>query len=175
MEITFRKLEDNDNDYIKLHKWCSNKNVYEWFEQRILSFDEIKNKYKKKLLESNQDLYIIECDNNDIGLIQIYKYEKDIDNEELNSINNLYEFDIYIGEEDYLSKGIGKIVINKAVDKIYSMYHADAIILRPFKRNERAIKCYEKCNFKTFFEYYGKDTLNNDEIIVVLLNKKNAN
>ncbi len=172
MEITFRKLEDNDNDYKKLHKWCSNKNVYEWFEQRVLSFDEIKKKYKKKLLESNQDLYIIECDKNDIGLVQIYKYDKDIDNEELNSINNLYEFDIYIGEEDYLSKGIGSIVINKVVDKIYSYYQADAIILRPFKRNIRAIKCYEKCNFETFFEYQGKDTLNNDEIIVVLLNKK---
>ena len=38
-------------------------------------------------------------------------------------------------------------------------YNADAIILRPFKRNVRAIKCYEKCNFKNIYEYIGEDTL----------------
>lgn len=45
--ISFRKIEDND-DYIKLYNCCKNKYVYEWFEQRILSYDEIVNKYKNK-------------------------------------------------------------------------------------------------------------------------------
>lgn len=32
---------DEDAIYKLLYKWCSNKFVYEWFEQRILSYDEI--------------------------------------------------------------------------------------------------------------------------------------
>ena len=55
---------------------------------------------------------------------------------------------------------------------IYDKYNADAIILRPFKRNIRAIKCYEKCDYKIIKEYDGKDTLGNPEIISVLLNTK---
>ena len=173
--ITFRKLEDNDDDFKKLHKWCSNKNVYEWFEQRILSLEEIEKKYRNKLLGKKQDLFIIQIDGNDIGLVQIYKYENDIDTDVLNTYGTLYEFDIFIGEEDYLSKGTGAKVINLVKEMIYSNYDADAIILRPFKRNVRAVKCYEKCCFKTLFEYYSEDTLGNDELVIVMLNKKNAN
>ena len=110
-KISFRKLNDRKVDYLKLYKWCQNKFVYEWFEQRILSFDEICNKYEKKLMQNKQKLFIIK-------------------------------------------------------------YNADAIILRPFKRNIRAIKSYEKCGYKIINEYDGKDTLGNPEVITVLLHKK---
>ena len=168
--ITFKKLEDTEDNYLKLYKWCSKKHVYEWFEQRILSLEEIENKYKNKLEENKQELLIIECDNTDIGLVQIYKFENDIN---LNiTYNNIYEYDLFIGEEDYLDKGIGQQVINQINEMIYSKYNADAIILRPFKRNVRAISCYKKCNFKILTEYNGFDTLNNPEIITILISTK---
>ena len=155
--ITFRKLEDNQNEYIQLHKWCQNEFVYEWFEQRILSYDEIVNKYKNKLKEGKQELLIIKCNDKDIGLVQIYRYDKDT-----------YEYDLFIGEEEYLNKGIGTIIVNKVNNYIHDNYKVNSIILRPFKRNIRAIKCYEKCGFKYINEYLGKDTLGNPEVIVVL-------
>ena len=39
-------IDENDT-YKLVNKWCSNKFVYEWFEQRILSYDEIVKKYKQ--------------------------------------------------------------------------------------------------------------------------------
>ena len=166
--ISFRKLKEED--FTKLYKWCSKKHVYEWFEQRVLSFDEIKNKYKNKLLNDKQEVLIIECDNTDIGLVQLYKFENDIN---LNiTYNNIYEYDLFIGEEDYLDKGIGEQVINQINEMIYSKYNADAIILRPFKRNVRAISCYKKCGYKEINEYNGLDTLNNPELITVLISTK---
>ena len=163
MTITFRKLEDNDEEYIMLHKWCNNEFIYEWFEQRKLSLEEIKTKYKNKLKNKKQDILIVRCDDKDIGLVQIYKYEKDIDIKELNSYKNLYEYDIFIGEEEYLSKGLGSLIINLVNEIIYTKYKTDAIILRPFKRNTRAVRCYKKCNFEEIAEYDGFDTLNNKE------------
>ena len=71
-----------------------------------------------------------------------------------------------------MSKGIGTNIVQLINQIIYYEYLADAIILRPFKRNIRAIKCYEKCNFKLIADYDGKDTLGNPEIISVLLNTK---
>ena len=160
MLITLRDLKNTEKEYRQLHKWCSNKFVYEWFEQRILSYDEIVSKYQNKLKEKIQDIFIIKCDDNDIGLVQIYKYK-----------DNIYEYDLFIGIEEYLNKGIGTIIVNEINDIIYKKYKANSIILRPFKRNIRAIKCYKKCGFKQIDEYLGKDTLGNPEVITVLEKK----
>ena len=172
MNITFRKLIDNENEYKKLHKWCSQKFVYEWFEQRILSYEEICEKYKNKLSKKIQTLLIIQYDNEDIGLLQFYKFPNDIILKNTHKYNNIYEYDLFIGDEKYLSKGIGKDIIHLIDEIIYNSYNADAIILRPFKRNIRAIKCYEKCDYKIINEYQGKDTIGNPEIISVFLKEK---
>lgn len=163
--ITLRKLNDKKDEYSKLHKWCQNEFVYEWFEQRILSYNEIVNKYKTKLKEKKQDLFIIQADNVDIGLVQIYKFENDIT---IDTDDNTYEYDLFIGEEEYLDKGIGKEIVNKVNDTIFNKYKASSIILRPFRRNIRAVKCYEKCGFTNILEYLGSDTLGNPEVISVL-------
>lgn len=52
--IKFKKLRDSNEHYLKLYNWCKNEFVYEWFEQRILSFEEIVNKYKTKLKNKNK-------------------------------------------------------------------------------------------------------------------------
>jgi len=173
--ISFKPLKNEESQFAKIHKWCQNKFVYEWFEQRELSFDEICNKYRNKLLSNKQKLFLIRYNNKDIGLVQIYKFEKDIDLKELDKFKTIYEYDLFIGEENYLSKGLGVIIVNLINELIYSKYKADAIILRPFKRNNRAIKCYQKANFKKLSEYVGVDTLDNPEKLVVLLNSKNTN
>jgi uncharacterized protein YhfF len=158
--ISFRKLVDNEKEYKLIYKWCSKKEVYEWFEQRILSYEEIVNKYKEKI--KKQEVFIIEYNNISIGLIQIYKYDGNIDN-----YSNIYEYDLFIGEEKYLNKGIGKKIINQINEYIFFIKHADLIVLRPFKRNERAINCYKKCGFKFLYDYDDVDTLGNLEIISV--------
>ena len=63
---------------------------------------------------------------------------------------------------------MGSKIVNKINERIYKTYNADAIVLRPFKRNIRAIKCYEKCGFKKVYEYVGKDTIGNDEVIIIM-------
>lgn len=170
MNIEFIKFKDNEDNYRLMHKWCTKRYIYEWFEQRVLSYEEIVNKYKSKLSNSNQDMFIISVDNIPIGYTQIYKY----DDKEYDIIKNknVYEFDIFIGEEDYLSKGIGSIIIDLLKDKIYSDYNADYIILRPFTRNTRAVKCYMKNGFNKIDEYQGTDTIGNKEDIIVLLNER---
>ena len=65
MNIRFRPLKNEEEEFIEIHRWCKNKFVYEWFEQRILSMEEIKNKYKKKLSGGKQDLFIIQYQEKD--------------------------------------------------------------------------------------------------------------
>lgn len=171
LNITFRKLKNSKSDYELLYKWCNNKWVYEYFEQRKLKYSEIVNKYKIKLKEKKQKLFIIKSDSKDIGLVQIYKYENDLKIENLNKYKNLYEYDLFIGDNDYLNKGLGKKIVRCINDVIYKNYFADGIILRPFKRNIRAVKCYKYCDFKEIYRYKDKNTLGRKEESIVLLNK----
>lgn len=167
--LKLKDFEDTEDNYKLIYKWCNEKHVYEWFEQRVLSFDEIVNKYKNKLLDGKQKLFLISYNDKLIGLVQIYKYD-DIIFDELKDYKNVYEYDIFIGDLDYLNKGIGTKVVDIVNKLIYDNYLADCIILRPFKRNIHAIKCYQKCGFRIIKEYDGKDTLGNSEKITVLIN-----
>ena len=159
-KIELVKFVDDDNIYKLMYKWCSNSFIYEWFEQRILSYDEIKSKYKNKLMSGEQDMFLISCDGNPIGYVQIYKND------------DSYEYDLFIGEEDYLHKGIGSKVIKNINELIYEKYKVDHIVLRPFKRNVNAVNCYKKNGFEIIDEYEDKDTLGNSEVYLLMINKK---
>ena len=168
MELSLKRIEDNEESYQKLYNWCSKKYIYEWFEQRPLTLQEIKDKYQTKIKIGKQDLFFIQCDGQDIGFTQIYKYDDEVSL--LRDIGILYEFDLFIGEEQYLNQGIGEAAVKLITRKIYETYPADSIILRPFVRNEKAIACYEKCNYHKFRTYMGKDTLGNPEEIQIMMN-----
>ena len=169
-KIDLIEFTDKKDSYELMYKWCSQEFIYEWFEQRKLSYEEIENKYKNKLLANQQQLFFINYNDNKIGFVQIYKYD-DKKNEALIKYDSIYEYDIFIGEPEYLSRGLGKKIVNYVNNYIYENYLCDCIVLRPFKRNERAVKCYEKCGFEIVDEYVGSDTLGNKEKMIVLLNK----
>ena len=158
MNIELVKIDNSNIDYDLLYSWCQDKNIYEWFEQRVLSKEEIVNKYNKKLNNSEQTLLYIDKDINHIGLVQFYKSDY-----AYKDYKNIYEYDLFIGDVSSLSKGIGTIVVNKINELLFNEYKADLIVLRPFKRNIRACKCYEKCSFKLIDEYDDVDTLGNKE------------
>ena len=169
-KIDLTRFTDKKDSYELMYKWCSQEFIYEWFEQRKLSYEEIENKYKNKLLANQQQLFFINYNDNKIGFVQIYKYD-DKKSESLKKYDSIYEYDIFIGESEYLSRGIGTQIIKYVNNYIYEKYLCDCIVLRPFKRNERAVKCYEKCGFEIVDEYIGSDTLGNKEKMIVLLNK----
>lgn len=171
-KIGLIEFTDKKDSYELMYKWCSQEFIYEWFEQRKLSYEEIENKYKNKLLENQQQLFFINYNDNKIGFVQIYKYD-DNKSKTLIKYDSIYEYDIFIGEPEYLSRGLGEKIVNYVNNYIYENYLCDCIALRPFKRNERAVKCYEKCGFEIVDEYIGTDTLGNKEKMIVLLNKPN--
>ena len=74
-KIDLIEFTDKKDNYKLMYKWCSQEFIYEWFEQRKLSYEEIENKYKNKLLANQQQLFFINYNDNKIGFVQIYKYD----------------------------------------------------------------------------------------------------
>ena len=76
--VSIRLLKDNPTDYQYLYSWYQNKEVYTYFEQRILSYEEIVSKYRPRTkITSITPVYIIEYQNKPVGIIQYTKLNKE--------------------------------------------------------------------------------------------------
>lgn len=171
--LKLRRLGDLDRDYKLLEKWYQEKEVYSSFEQRILNYDEIKKKYfPRTLADTKIPVYMIEYDDNPIGIIQyqlIGEQERKLYNID---INNSYEIDIFIGELSMHNKGLGEKAINILGKYLFEDKKANLLVMCPLKTNLPAINCYKKCNFKIIKSFKAKDTIGiNQEYL--LMEKKN--
>lgn len=162
MNITFESL--NESHFPLMLQWLEAPHVKKWWDQNIIyTPDLIRKKYAdyvkgykkvdkvKKLIYA----YIIHCNQEPIGYIQIYNaYDFPRSKNLIDLPENLGAFDILIGDERYLGKNIGSQAITKFLSlygRAYSYIFAD-----PDLENIAAIKSYEKSGFKKLAEQ--KDT-----------------
>ena len=67
-----------------------------------------------------------------------------------NSVNRTATLGIFIGEEEYRSKGHGSEVIKLLINYGFNILNLNNIDLKVFSFNERAIACYKKCGLKEY-------------------------
>lgn len=159
--IDLIKLIDEEENYQLLYKWCSKEYIYLNFEQRKLSFPEIKEKYYKRTLSNSSiNTFLIRCNKVKIGLIQYQCFNNEY------SISKGIEIDIFIGEENYLHKGIGKKAINLLINKLKNENRVFVMI--PLKINIKAINCYLKVGFKIEKELILNDTIGNKQTYLLM-------
>ena len=159
--IIFKKLDGTENQYKMIYQWCSNSFVYKYFEQRKLSYDEIVNKYKKRLRKNaHTKTFVINYDGNDIGIIQYSRVlMDDIKRFDLYDYTNCYQLDIFIGDSDYLHKGIGKIVLDELINYLKENMGINYYVAFIEKENVGSIKCFNKLGFIIYKEFSQKNSL----------------
>jgi len=122
-EITLKPLKKEEiNIFIK---WLDKEYIYKWFcpegeEHRKAWLDEVSNLNGKY---NHLNHFIVNYRNKKIGycLYLDMHFEPEYSQEVygINVDNNFsYEIGYLIGEEEYLNKGIGKIIVKKLVEKI---------------------------------------------------------
>ena len=171
--LKLRLLNDREEDYKMLEKWYQEEEIYSHFEQRILNYNEIKNKYRPRTLKNAKiPVYMIEYETNPIGIIQ-YQLIND-ENKKLYGIscNNCYEIDIFIGELGMHNRGLGQKAINVLTKFLFSNFHANLLVMCPLKENIAAIKCYEKCGFKINKVFKTEDTIGNLQEYFLMIKEK---
>nr|WP_246484084.1 GNAT family N-acetyltransferase [Wolbachia endosymbiont of Rhagoletis cerasi] len=101
--------------------------------------------------------FIINCDGVDIGYIQYYN-KHDFPPEQGYDTSELPEscaaIDWYIGELDYVGKGIGPQALNIFLNEFVFKVSENAFV-DPDTANVRAIRVYEKVGFKKIRESNG--------------------
>lgn len=172
-KISLRKLKDNDSDYKYLEKWYQEEEIYLYFEQRKLTYEEIKSKYLPRTKqEAKVPVFMIEYENIPIGIIQ-YQLIND-ENKKLYNLNtkNSYEIDIFIGNLSLHNRGLGKTSIDLISNYLFNQKAADLIVMCPLKDNYSAISCYKKCGFKIKKEFETENTIGIKQTFVLMIKEK---
>ena len=139
MAFKFRPL--TSEDFPLLLDWLTRPHVREWWDAGEDTLEKVARSYGEEeeglgrfiLLEMKEDR------EKPIGYFQHY-----LDHD--GSIG----IDQFIGEEDYLNRGVGKLAIRMFVEMIMREHRPVSIILDPAPENKRAIRCYEKVGFKHY-------------------------
>ena len=91
--------------------------------------------------------YHIKADDKYLGAIWL---EKNVD-------EDFAVLGIFITDELYRNKGIGKAAIEQIIKTDLQYIHTNKILLRVREENERAIRCYESVGFKENRRYIKND------------------
>lgn len=134
-----------------MHKWLNCDYVIEWYGKKKWTLKDIEEKYTPYINnEMPTQGYIILHSKIPIGYIQTYKihdypdYAKFVDIDE-----NASGLDLFIGEYDYIHKGLGKYIIGKFLKEIiFILSDSVSCILGPEPNNKVAIRTYETVGFK---------------------------
>ncbi len=171
--IVLKRLSNDETNYKLLEKWYQQKEVYLYFEQRKLTYNEVVDKYFPRTWNNTSiPVFMILYYNQPIGIIQYQLINED--NKKLYNIydNDCYEIDIFIGELKYHNKGIGKRSINLLSDYLFDKKQANMLVMCPQEDNIPAVKCYEHCGFQVSCKFSARDTIGNIENYICMIRKK---
>ncbi|XMB72946.1 GNAT family N-acetyltransferase [Mycoplasmatota bacterium WC30] len=142
--VNFKAI--SENDISKIFNWLNHDHVSKYWDNKPTTYEEAYNKYTKRIKKGIIQTYLIVCDETEIGLIQTY----------INKELELYKIeeksmgiDLFIGELDYVGKGIGPIALKKFIKtKCFNDKTVKYVTIDPSEDNKYAYKAYKKVGFK---------------------------
>ncbi|WP_207204728.1 GNAT family N-acetyltransferase [Miniphocaeibacter massiliensis] len=148
-----------DNDIKIIGKWLKKDYIIKWYHDS--------DAWIKELEQRNNEFswikhFIVEEDYVPIGFCQYYDCynSKDIEDwHKTTKPNNSYSIDYLIGEEKYLKKGYGSLIVKKLTNIIIKHENLKEIIVKPEEENIASIKSLISNGYKydKNREYYYKN------------------
>lgn len=144
LSIRFKPLQEDDLEL--LCKWLDKPHVKEWWDDE-LTYEEIKEKYRKRIGDITIVPFIAYLEDSPIGFIQYYHADTVGDGWWPDEIEGTVGIDQFIGEEDFIGKGYGTIIIKELIRFLFKNPIVTKIITEADPKNVRAKRCYEKAGF----------------------------
>lgn len=163
-EIKFQPLKHEHLEH--LLRWMQSPHITPWWGDGIQWTESaIKEKYTPYTcgwkLELGQKKaiypYIIYVEGSPVGYIQYYnaldfaREGFDVKKYPTQAAQSLAALDFYIGEQDYLGKGLGERILKEFLHT-HVFAHFDACLVDPDRSNKSALKTYSKAGFLTIDE-----------------------
>ena len=150
--ITLRKLRAPDLPL--MHRWLNAPHVRRWWYAEGSSYKEIEEHYLPGIEGRDATkLFLILHENNPIGFVQSYRISAEDDETYagLVDVANSAGVDLFIGEPEYLYRGLGSHVIRRFLSEhVFSDPEVEECVIGPESKNAAAIRAYEKSGFRFF-------------------------
>ncbi|WP_182813441.1 GNAT family protein [Bacillus sp. ME78] len=109
------------------------------------TIEELREYWNKKLARSNASYHVIIVRDEVIGRVGLKKTKYDD--------TYVMEYSILIGVSNLYSKGLGTEITKYFISKSFLDCDIQAVVLQVREDNKRAIRCYEKAEFKKVKSY----------------------
>ena len=136
--IKFRKIQEDDLEKIRNWRMKPEVTQHMYTDPKIIYDDQLK-WLKKISLDNTCKYWIVNVDNEDVGLVSISK----IDN-----VNKKAEWAYYIAEKSARGKGVGKAIELNILDYVFSELNLNKLCCEVFNDNELVVKIHEKYGSK---------------------------
>ncbi|KQC14344.1 MAG: hypothetical protein APR63_05765 [Desulfuromonas sp. SDB] len=135
-----------------LYKWLNLDHVAKWYGKgrNYQFYRNVEDHYLPRTRDiCSTKAFIIYIDQNSIGYIQTYKITDYPDyNKHIQADNNSAGMDLFIGDENYLHRGLGPEIIKKFLNEVvFKIFDVEKCIIGPELANKAAIKAYQKAGF----------------------------
>ena len=127
------------DDFPLLLRWLSKEHVKEWWNDGDDMLEKVAMHYGED--DDTARFILLETDEEKEKPIGYFQYYFD---------DGSIGIDQFIGEEDYLNRGVGERAIKMFVEMIIRQHQPTRITLDPSPENKRAVRCYEKVGFKYY-------------------------
>ncbi len=130
-----------------LARWHADRQVYEWWEGRPLSEEEVRAEYVDN--DEPVTCCLVHLDGRPIGYLQFYRYEV----AEWRAAVGLGEgedawgIDLFLAEEADRGRGVGTRLLAGTLARLSQERGASLVLIDPHLDNPRAIACYRKAGF----------------------------
>lgn len=129
-----------------LCEWFKKPHVLAWWSDNLTP-EEIKEIYGKRISDDIVCPYIVYLDDKPIAYIQYYWASKVGDGWWPDEDANTVGLDQFIGEEEYVNKGFGTLMMKEFIQFLFQNPRIKKIITEADPSNIRAKRCYEKAGF----------------------------
>jgi len=150
--ISFRRLRSSDLDL--MHRWLNAPHVRRWWYAEGNSYREIEEHYLPAIegREAAKPFAILHR-GKPIGFVQSYRISAEDDETyaSLVGVEDSAGVDLFIGDPDYLYRGLGQHVIRRFLSEhVFSDPGVKVCVIGPEPKNTAAIRAYEKAGFRFF-------------------------
>lgn len=137
-------------DFPLLLVWLSKEHVKQWWDDGDDTLEKVATHYGEESADVSRYILVEAGEGGEkpLGYFQYYFVP-----------DGSIGIDQFIGEEDYINRGVGEETIKMFVEMIMRRHSPPRIILDPSPDNKRAIRCYEKvgfCHYETVQTEDGK-------------------
>ena len=150
--ISFRRLRASDLEL--MHRWLNAPDVRRWWYAEGNSYAEIEEHYLPAIegREATKPFLILHRDD-PIGYVQSYRISAEDDETyaSLVDVERSAGVDLFIGEPQYLHRGLGRHVIRRFLSEhVFIDPGVEVCVIGPEPKNVAAIRAYEKAGFRFF-------------------------